>query len=42
MYGVGTGKTMAAIGIAEQFKEQIKKYGTKIYVLVPGPNTRKK
>jgi len=40
MYGVGSGKTMAAIGIAEQFKEQIKKYNTKIYVLVPGPNTR--
>jgi superfamily II DNA or RNA helicase len=41
MHGVGTGKTMAAIKIAEQFKEQIKKYNTKIYVLVPGPNTKK-
>jgi superfamily II DNA or RNA helicase len=40
MHGVGTGKTMAAIQIAEQFKEQVKKYNTKIYVLVPGPNTR--
>ena len=40
MYGVGTGKTMACIRIAEQFKEQIKKYNTKIYVLVPGPNSR--
>lgn len=40
MYGTGSGKTMAAIKIAEQFKEQISKYNTKIYVLVPGPNTR--
>jgi len=41
MHGVGTGKTMTAIKIAEQFKDQIKKYNTKIVVLVPGPNTRK-
>ena len=40
MYGTGTGKTASAISIAEQFKEQVKKYNTKIYVLVPGPNTR--
>jgi len=40
MHGVGSGKTMSAIRIAEQFKEQVKKYNTKIYVLVPGPNTR--
>ena len=40
MYGVGTGKTLAAIQIAEQFKEQVKKYNTKIHVLVPGPNTK--
>ena len=40
MHGVGSGKTMASIRIAEQFKEQIKKYNTKIYVLVPGSNTR--
>lgn len=40
MHGVGSGKTMSAIRIAEQFKEQIKNYNTKIYVLVPGPNTR--
>ena len=40
MHGVGSGKTMTAIRIAEQFKEQVKKYNTKIYVLVPGPNTR--
>lgn len=41
MHGVGTGKTMTAIKLAEQFKEQIKTYNTKIYVLVPGPNTKK-
>ena len=40
MHGVGSGKTMTAIRIAEQFKDQVKKYSTKIYVLVPGPNTR--
>lgn len=40
MHGVGSGKTMTSIRIAEQFKEQIKKYNTKIYVLVPGPTTR--
>ena len=40
MHGVGSGKTMTAIRVAEQFKEQVKKYGTKIYVIVPGPNTR--
>jgi hypothetical protein len=40
MHGVGSGKTMTSIRIAEQFKDQVKKYNTKIYVLVPGPNTR--
>ena len=40
MHGVGSGKTMTAIRIAEQFKEQVKKYNTKIFVVVPGPNTR--
>lgn len=35
--GTGAGKTRAAIAAAENFKEQIKKYNTKIYVLVPGP-----
>jgi len=36
-HGLGTGKTCGAIAIAENFKEQVKKYNTKIYVLVPGP-----
>jgi len=40
MHGVGCGKTMTAIRVAEGFKEQIKKYNTKIFVLVPGPNTK--
>ena len=40
MHGTGSGKTGSAILIAEQFKEQIKKYNTKIFVIVPGPNTR--
>jgi|SaaInlStandDraft_5_1057022.scaffolds.fasta_scaffold00487_15 superfamily II DNA or RNA helicase len=40
MHGTGTGKTCTAISIAEQFKEQIKKYNTHIYVLVPGTNIK--
>lgn len=40
MHGLGTGKTAVAINIAENFKEQVLKYGTKIYVLVPGPNLK--
>nr|QBK89054.1 MAG: DEAD/SNF2-like helicase [Mimivirus LCMiAC02] len=36
-HGTGTGKTCAAIAIAEKFKPMIQKYGTKIYVLVSGP-----
>lgn len=36
-HGLGTGKTCAAIAIAEKFKEQVMKYGTKIHVLIPGP-----
>lgn len=36
-HGVGSGKTCTAIAIAEKFKPMIQKYGTKIYVLVPGP-----
>ncbi len=40
IHGTGTGKTATAISIAEQFKDQVKKYNTKIFVLVPGPNTR--
>jgi hypothetical protein len=40
MHGTGTGKTCTAISIAEQFKDQVTKYNTKIYVLTSGPNIR--
>lgn len=36
-HGTGTGKTCSAVAICENFKEQVKKYNTKIYILVPGP-----
>ena len=36
-HGTGVGKTCAAIQIAENFKEQVNKYDTKIYVVVSGP-----
>ena len=36
-HGVGTGKTGIALTIAENFKPMIKKYNTKIYILVSGP-----
>lgn len=36
-HGTGTGKSCAAIAIAEKFKPMVEKYGTKIHVLVPGP-----
>jgi superfamily II DNA or RNA helicase len=35
-YGLGSGKTCAAITIAEKFKPLVTKYNTKILVLVPG------
>jgi hypothetical protein len=40
MHGTGVGKTCTAISIAEQFKERVRKYNTKIYVLYQGPNIR--
>ena len=39
-HGLGSGKTCVGIAIAEKFKEQVKKYGTKIHVIVPGPNVK--
>jgi superfamily II DNA or RNA helicase len=36
-HGVGTGKTGGGIAMAELFKSTVKKYNTKIYILVPGP-----
>jgi len=40
IHGVGSGKTISAVLVAEQFKEQAKKYGQKIIVLVPGPSIK--
>ena len=40
MHGTGVGKTATSILIAEQYKDQVKKYNTKIYVLTSGPNIR--
>lgn len=40
MHGTGTGKTCTAINIAEQFKDQVKKYNTKIFILTFGPNNK--
>ena len=39
-HGTGTGKTCSAIAIAEQFKDMVKKYNTKIYILSFGPNNK--
>lgn len=36
-HGTGSGKTCAAINVAEGFKNQVDKYNTKIYILVSGP-----
>lgn len=36
-HGLGTGKTATAITIAERFKEQVSKYGTRIHILIAGP-----
>ena len=39
-HGVGTGKTCAAFAIAENFKDMVRKYNTKIYILLTGPLIR--
>ena len=39
-HGVGTGKTCGAFAIAENFKDMVKKYGTKIHILLTGPFIR--
>jgi DNA polymerase III delta prime subunit len=36
-HGTGTGKTCVGVAIGEKFKPQVQRYGTQIYVLVPGP-----
>lgn len=35
--GIITHNTCAAIAIGERFKNQVQRYGTQIYILVPGP-----
>lgn len=36
-HGLGTGKTIVGISIAEQFIEQVTKYNTKIHIILGGP-----
>ena len=36
-HGTGTGKTCAGIAVAGKFIPQVQRYGTYIYILVPGP-----
>jgi superfamily II DNA or RNA helicase len=36
-HGTGTGKTCLGVSISLKFIPQIQRYGTKIYILVPGP-----
>ena len=37
LHGTGTGKTCSAVQISENFKHLVRKYNTKIYILVRGP-----
>lgn len=39
-HGTGTGKTGVGVAIGEKFKQQVQRYRTKIYILVPGPLLR--
>lgn len=39
-HGLGLGKTCAAINIAENFKNQVERYQTRIYIIVPGPTLK--
>ena len=40
MHGTGVGKTCSAIGIAEEFIDQVKQYNKKVFVIVPGTAVR--
>lgn len=40
IHGVGSGKTATAIQVAEQFKDQAKKYNTKVFILTFGPASK--
>ena len=39
-HGLGTGKTSAALAVAEKFKEQVMRYDTKIWIVVPGKEVK--
>jgi len=39
-HGLGSGKTCVGVAIVEKFRAQVEKYGTYIYILVPGPNIK--
>lgn len=39
-HGTGTGKTCLGTAVAENFIEQVKRYGTKIHILVPGTHIK--
>jgi hypothetical protein len=39
-HGVGTGKTLSALSICENFKNEIRRYQTKMHILVSGPLIR--
>ena len=39
--GLGSGKTISSVSIAQSFIPQIQRYGTKIYIIVPGPLLRR-
>lgn len=40
IHGTGVGKTNSAIGIAENLQPMIEKYNSKIYILVPGQDSK--
>lgn len=40
IHGVGSGKTATAIQVAEQFKDQARKYNTKVFILTFGPASK--
>lgn len=39
-HGTGTGKTCLGTAVAENFIDQVKRYGTKIHILVPGTHIK--
>ena len=39
-HGLGSGKTCVGVAIIEKFRPMVEKYGTHVYILVPGPNIK--